>query len=173
MLSRQMLKSMTQPLQNPPFNGCTLLSPKHFVLVCIILLTANLYVLASHVNIQSLKSAWPIYSPSIPVSNQGFRTGSSGLEERKFLTSFVVGLFFQCFGIHVTWKHVKMNHYNIHRWASVYHINESNLPLSGLYLLERSNKGDIPSHWAVCSKPCWVSGSSACETAQRQMLQEI
>ena len=95
------------------------MSPKHFGSVCIILHTANLYVLASHLNIQALQLICSIYPPSTLVSNQSYRIGSSGLKERKFLTNFLVVLFFQCFGIHVTWKSMPWSDSLPHTQASI------------------------------------------------------
>lgn len=111
-----------------------------FVLVCIIL-TANLYVLARYLNIQSLQLIWPIY-PLSNVSNQGHRVGSSGLKGRKFLTNPLMGLFFQCFGICVTWK--CMNHYHIHSMIYRCLPNKNNLPLSISHLLKRYKKETFP-----------------------------
>lgn len=65
-----------------------------------------MYIPASHLSIWSLHLIWPIHPPSTPVGNQGHRAGSSELKESKFLTNFLMGLFFQCFDIHITWKYM-------------------------------------------------------------------
>lgn len=180
MLLRKMLKALTQLLQNPPFYGYTSLPPKScgcgdFVLVCIILLIANLYVPASHfkhpvfiAHLSNLPFFNSCHQSRVEEALLDWRKGNSWL----FLK---IGLFFQVFGIHIPQKCMpcseSLAHTQVRQVWPVCHTSKSYLPL--LQLLERCNKGEISCHRSVCSKPRWVSGGSARETTQRQTLQWI